>query len=552
MKIDYLKIKSRFKNLDNVEVNFDENHLMTVIVGWNGAGKSNVLEALVFIFRNLDLGESPPFAYEIRFRLGEESSDSDNNPRWIEVCADPTWGDSPAKQYQIYCTHSIQLPLLDANSGELIPLSKVTRDKNGKSAYLPRYVFAYYSGPSDRLEIYFRKHRTDFYRRLLRNKLTLEGEIRPLFYAKPIHSQFVLLAFFLEANNSQELLFLKEQLGIESFDSVHFVLHRPDWTKGKERNELFWGADGVVREFLNRLFPHALAPLKITRAEDTSLTGSNIKNEFFHLFIPDIDALRAVAGSLSPDEFFKMLESTLLSEIISEVRVRVMVRNADQALSFRELSEGEQQLLTVLGLLKFTGGKDSLFLLDEPDTHLNPAWTVKYLRFLREFIPNQNTSHMIMVTHHPLAIAELEKGQVQIMWRDGSQVLAAEPEDDPRGMGYAGILTSDMFGLGSTLDEYTTNLLRDRRTIIEKQELDDSDRQKLAALNQKIEELGFSTAHWDEEYRTYLQLRKKIYPEVFHETSPDTPEAKRKRKEKAEQVIRQILERVAHTSEETN
>jgi predicted ATP-binding protein involved in virulence len=40
MKIDYLKINSRFKNLDKVKIDFGEKELMTVVVGWNGAGKS--------------------------------------------------------------------------------------------------------------------------------------------------------------------------------------------------------------------------------------------------------------------------------------------------------------------------------------------------------------------------------------------------------------------------------------------------------------------------------------------------------------------------------
>lgn len=71
MKVDKLYIRSRFKNLENVKVDFDENHLMTVVVGRNGSGKSNVLEALVSIFRNLDLGEAPAFSYELTYRLGE-------------------------------------------------------------------------------------------------------------------------------------------------------------------------------------------------------------------------------------------------------------------------------------------------------------------------------------------------------------------------------------------------------------------------------------------------------------------------------------------------
>lgn len=551
MKIDYLKINSRFKNLDQVKIDFDEQHLMTVAVGWNGSGKSNVIEALVSIFRNLDLGESPRFAYEIRYNLGDET-DPAVPGRCVEVIADPSWGDTPTRQYRIRYTNEILRIPPDDTIWKNVPLSKVKRDKKGRSDYLPRYLFAYYSGPSDRLESYFKKHRTDFYRRLLRSELTLEGEIRPLFYAKPIHSQFVLLAFFLDDSNEQESKFLKEQLGIEGLDSVHFVLRRPAWgDKPTKRKELFWGADGVVREFLDRLFPHSIAPIKVTRNEDTSLTGSGVKNEFFHLFVPDIDSLRFVAGSLSSDEFFKMLESMLLSDIISEVRVRVKMANVEEALSFRELSEGEQQLLTILGLLKFTGGKDSLFLLDEPDTHLNPAWSVTYLRFLHEFIPNQHTSHMIMVSHNPLAVAELEKGQVQIMWRDsGANVHVTVPEDDPRGMGYAGILTSDMFGLGSTLDEYTTNLLRDRRAILEKEVLSESDKKRLAELNKKIEELGFSTAHWDEDYREYLVLRKKVYPQVFLEKQADTPEALKARKEKAEEIVRKILEKEAQENQE--
>lgn len=551
MKIDYLKINSRFKNLDHIEIDFDQAHLMTVVVGWNGTGKSNILEALVAIFRDLDLGESPRFAYEIKYRLGSDGNAAEG-PFWITVEADPAWGSTPAKQYRIRETKPGQCDLLGQVS-TAVPLSKVVRDKQGRSGYLPRYLFAYYSGPSDRLESYFRKHRTDFYRRLLKNELQLEGEIRPLFYARPIHSQFVLLAFFLGQSNSEELRFLGEYLGIESLDAVHFVLRRPSWAKPGNRDELFWGASGVVREFLDRLLPHCLAPIKLRRVEDLTLTGSSIKNEFFHLFLPDLDALRAVAGSLTPDEFFKMLESMLLSEIVSEVRVRVRVRHADGALSFRELSEGEQQLLTVLGLLKFTGGKDSLFLLDEPDTHLNPAWTVKYLRFLREFVPNKDTSHILMVTHDPLAIAELEKGQVQIMWRDSdATVRASVPESDPRGMGYAGILTSDMFGLGSTLDEHTTNLLRSRRAILEKAEWTEADKEDLNGLNQKLDDLGFSTAHWDEDYREYLQARKKVYPLVFAYGDDDTPEVKKARKEKAAEIVRGILEKETRAKDRHN
>ncbi len=531
MKVDKLHIRSRFKNLDNVKVDFDEDHLMTVVVGRNGSGKSNVLEALVAIFRNLDLGEEPPFSYELVYQLGKPNQPSE---RWLEITidADPARG-TIAKQYQVQVRDLLADDAPDEMSGEkslgnAIAFSKVKRNKEGKAPYLPNYVFAYYSGPSDRLESYFRKHRTDFYRRLLNDKpdkkLDLKGDIRPLFYAKPYHSQFVLLAFFLSDENSPQRKFIKEQLGIEGLDSIHFVMRQPGWAKQKD--ELFWGARGVVRRFLDELIKYTLAPVKVTRQEDTSLTGSNVRNEFFHLFLPNVEELLAFAKDLSDDELFKMLESTLLSEIISEVSIRVKVSSSKEPLTFRELSEGEQQLLTVLGLLKFTGGKDSLFLLDEPDTHLNPSWAVKYLKFLRDFVPNHETSHLLMVTHHPLAIAELKREQVQVMKRDSNQKLSAiKPDEDPRGMGINLILRSDMFGLKTTLDDDTSRKLVARNSLASKEVLSkdkivreegfepETEEQYLTRLNSELESLGFNLATDDPDYLEFL--RKKYHSKDY-------------------------------------
>lgn len=533
MKVDKLHIRSRFKNLENVKIDFDENNLMTVIVGRNGSGKSNVLEALVAIFRNLDLGEAPPFSYKLTYRLGEQPKPNQPSDRWMEITidADPNRG-TRAKQYEVYARDLLngdiskdmfdELPL-----GSTIPFSKVKRDKNNKAPYLPNYLFAYYSGPSDRLEKYFKKHRTDFYRKLLQDKVDLKGDIRPLFYAKPNHSQFVLLAFFLSEHDSVEKAFLREHLGIEGLDSIHFVMRQPKWAKKKE--ELFWGAYGVVRRFLDELIQHTLSPIKVTREEDTTLTGNDIDNEFFHLFLPDVNALRNFAKDLTADELFKMLESTLLSEIISEVNIRINVSSSEAPLTFRELSEGEQQLLTVLGLLKFTGGKDSLFLLDEPDTHLNPSWAVKYLKFLREFVPNHKTSHLLMVTHHPLAIAELEKEQVQVMKRDDkNQISATMPDENPRGMGINLILRSDMFGLRTTLDDDTNQKLTNRNALAAKETLSkekivrehgfppEDEEQYLARLNSELEDLGFNLATDDPDYLDFLRNKYHAKHEENH------------------------------------
>lgn len=542
MKVDKLHIRSRFKNLENVKMDFDEDHLMTVVVGRNGSGKSNVLEALVAIFRNLDLGEAPPFSYELIYLLGEPNKPNQPSERWLEIIidADPERG-TLAKQYEVRVRDLLEKKppkdmFNEQPSSITIPFSKVKRAQDGKAPYLPNYVFAYYSGPSDRLENHFKKHRTNFYRRLLKDELDLEGDIRPLFYAKPHHSQFVLLAFFLSEKDSEEKAFLRQHLGIEGLDSIHFVMRQPGWAKKK--GELFWGARGVVRRFLDELIKHTLSPIKVTRQEDTSLTGSNIRNEFFHLFLPDVNALREFAKDLSPDELFKMLESTLLSEIISEVSIRVKVSSSKEPLTFRELSEGEQQLLTVLGLLKFTGGKDSLFLLDEPDTHLNPSWALKYLKFLREFVPKHETSHLLMVTHHPLAIAELKKQQVQVMWRDDNhKVHSQEPYIDPRGAGFMSTLT-EVFGLNTTLDLETQKLLDERNELAHIKNRSEAQNNQLDLLNDELNRLGFSFENRDPLYSEFLMAWQDL---KYSDKPPLTPDRAAQQRASMKKVIEALL-----------
>jgi hypothetical protein len=112
--------------------------------------------------------------------------------------------------------------------------------------YLPKYVFAYYSGPSNRLESHFDAHQRSFYNELLRGN---DKPLRPFFYARLIHSQFVLLSYFsFEEMKAKE--FLEEYLEISGLESVLFILRQPPWNS-KEGDKRFWNAIGVVQQFLD-------------------------------------------------------------------------------------------------------------------------------------------------------------------------------------------------------------------------------------------------------------------------------------------------------------
>jgi ABC-type transport system involved in cytochrome c biogenesis ATPase subunit len=303
------------------------------------------------------------------------------------------------------------------------------------------------------------------------------------------------------------------------------------------------------------LYDIATAPIEISRRVSVSLWNEKIL-QFKYLFIKDIESLRNLVGSQRPAEFFRDLESTHVSQLIEEVRIRVRLKKNDGTVTFRELSEGEQQLLTVLGLLRFTSESESLFLLDEPDTHLNPRWAVDYINYLRTFsghtASDRENSHILLTTHNPLAIAELVKEQVQILRLsnepESSRIIALHPELDPRGLGYAAIVTSDMFGIASTLDNPTHLLLERQRAYAGKEKLEQYELEALSEINEKLERLGFRFFHPDEEYSRYLRLRSEAMRLKFETVDPEELArhsiimSSTEREELGQQLIRELLE----------
>jgi predicted ATPase len=514
MKLLHLSIEN-FKNLKNFSIDFDGESLVSVILGRNGTGKSNLLEALIIIFRDLDLHKPPAFKYDLYYLCRDYEISIDANP------------DRPKKDQILIKVDGV-------------PISYKYFSQESNRRYLPSYVFGYYSGPSNKMEEHFDEHQKRFYNALI--KKGAEKPLRPLLYARLVHSQFVLLAFFNE-HDEKILHFLREHLNIQSMDSVLFVMRKPPWNS-KEGDPRFWNARGVVKDFLDRLYGLALAPLRLSQRIQLDFKGTATLAHLY-LYLQDMEALSKLYNYYnSQQEFFKALESTYISAILREVRIRVQVLNANGSLTYRDLSEGEQQLLMVLGLLRFTKEDEALFLLDEPDTHLNPIWGIQYLDFLHEIVGEQPTSQIIMTTHNPLVISSLEKEQVRIFQRDDEtgQVYALIPEENPRGMGVAAILTSDLFGLRSSLDPPTQRLLDERRALAVKEHLSYADKLRLDALNEQLEGLDFSITLRDSLYQKFVKamtIREK--PEIRRLVSL-TPEQQEEQRQLVLSIIRELQE----------
>lgn len=494
MRIDKVYIK-KYKNLIDFQIDLNQEEMKTILIGQNATGKSNFLEAIILIFKNLDLSNEhkrqfPEFDFNINYKIDNYSINIENKNG----------------KYIIYVDN--------ANIKSLKEFFSLA----GKKKFQPKYVFTYYSGLSNKLNVHFWDHQNKFYEEIIKEDFADSNLdlLRKLFYVQLVHSYFVLLAYFsYEEEEKESIEFLNSVLNITDIESILFILKKPEWAKNRKESSTdpFWTSKGLVRKFLDVLWDCAVAPIYHHEDIRTDFRSYDPQDRLY-LFIKDKDQLKKLAENYkSNTEFFKALESTYISKLIAEVRIKVKKKNIDGSITFKELSEGEQQLLTVLGLLKFTKDENSLILLDEPDTHLNPLWKWRYLEFLDKVVNYTENTQIIINTHDPLVIGSLKKEEVRIFRiNNNNKIYVEEPDVDPREMSVAGILTSELFGLPSIMSKKLEDKLNRKRylqTLLNSKKIKQKEKEEYEKLSRELEEVGFYDISIDSRYNKFIELTSK-------------------------------------------
>lgn len=573
MQLQRIRIPA-FRNLRDLDITFDSHLQPTAnaqsrpirshaLIGQNGSGKSNLIEALITIFRDVDLDREAGFDYTLEYNIR-------NHDVRIEAAG--------AKQKRPF----VWVDGKAESQGHLL--------KNRE--LLPSHIFAYYSGRNERMEALFQEHQRRFNRRqeitaeevlpahLLEGFTGSEADIRAmqearmredsklrqfgddrlrrLFYCRGGHSQLVLLACLL----SDDPVFQKvlKNLHIESLESALFVLKEPYRLREKRKggkfdeNELiegdprFWYARGnVVSEFLDKLWQVAWAPIEQEATKQIDFRGRSEKQKQLYLFVPSQDKLKQLGELVGgTDSFFRYAEGAYIGDLIDEVRITV--KKLDEhggKVSFTQLSEGELQMLTVLGLMRITREDHCLFLLDEPDTHLNPIWKLRYFDDIEGVLTSddnalaQGESQILITTHDPMMVGSLKREQVHILRRDGQRTVVDTPDEHPQGMGVTGLLKSELFGLSSTLDIETERRLFRRNELFVKVPRAPEEDAELSRLSAELADLGFSTADFrDPDYALFV--RKMAQHRRFRKPAL-TPEEQAEQDAIAGSIIDEIL-----------
>lgn len=144
-------------------------------------------------------------------------------------------------------------------------------------------------------------------------------------------------------------------------------------------------------------------------------------------------------------------------------RVSFTSQRDAKIVDYVSLSDGEHQLAQLLGTFCMVSFPDVLFLLDEPESHFNPQWRVKFTsRILDLPTPNgtrradsaASQQDCLLTTHAPFLPSDLQRDKVFIFGKDNEtgKVVVRRPEVETYGTTFDAIL-EECFGVRPPISE---------------------------------------------------------------------------------------------------
>jgi energy-coupling factor transporter ATP-binding protein EcfA2 len=482
MRLKRLWISS-FKNLRQCEIVFAEAPLLNAVIGSNGSGKSNLIEAILHILINVYFEKSPPFDFDLHF---------ESQGREVML---------KARDGRL----SIEVEGVTVSSNHFVSELRTGPDQ----PYYPQLTFVYYSGESRRVRKLMKRYQRHF------GNLTRSPEtdrFHPLFVeSSNQHAQIILLALI--AHSEREFL---TKLRISNAVGISIVLHSPKYFDPQIHEPKLWNTEGGVRRIIAAIDEIAESQESQRKQSDDPDSSSELAKYTETRTYRFSDAMtghniRDLAGRLAKnnDNLYVAFQHLKAREIL--VSVQYELNGIDSNFDFEELSEGEKQLIAVVGALRLTNKQDNLVLLDEPDTHLNPQWSWEYPSMLADAFPadRKSNSTILIATHDPIMISGMTSEEVWLARAElAERPTFTHPIRNPRGQGIANLIcSSEFFGLPSSLDKETQKLLDERLEISLIDDLSDQQRSRLKELNEQLEILQPGVSERDPDYVEFLRQR---------------------------------------------
>jgi restriction system-associated AAA family ATPase len=144
-------------------------------------------------------------------------------------------------------------------------------------------------------------------------------------------------------------------------------------------------------------------------------------------------------------------------------RVNFFGQSDGEIVDYVSLSDGEHQLAQLLGMFCMVSFPNALFLLDEPESHFNPQWRVKFMtRVLdmptpdgtRRDVSGASQQDCLLTTHAPFVPSDMPRDRVFIFGKDQGEsvVTVRRPDIETYGTTFDAIL-EECFGVSPPISE---------------------------------------------------------------------------------------------------
>lgn len=183
---------------------------------------------------------------------------------------------------------------------------------------------------------------------------------------------------------------------------------------------------------------------------------------FSALYKLQLMGVRAWAGdvtrSLRRDSFQGHVKKPLKGKLPLSVQ-ELWMSDGHSQVALDDLSDGEVQLLLTLGAVRLFGDDETLFLYDEPETHLNPSWRTWFHLDFEKANSSNGSGQALVSSHSPFLVSSLPREAIfHFEKTDGTTVMGA-PASETFGASFD-VLIKKHFDLRATISETAIQEIR--------------------------------------------------------------------------------------------
>lgn len=466
-------ISTGYRSLPDTDCEFHaENELPeesepVCLVGLNGSGKSNLIEAVADVFCYLEMINLPWGA------LKSASSKYRKNDHKFEV----EYTISTAKSASHVAIEKTKKNVADfftvGDDGEKTKVE----DPEERLALLPRRIVGYSSGLNETLSHPFLRTRTlyseevalaapDVGQDLSQSKIVFDTNTLYMDYEN--NAEILLCNYIFRS--SGELAFFNEFTRVKGVESFELKFNRKIAGKSSDNiaritDEL----DSYIRKFAS-CAGQSYEPKQNEHRFHFKLT-EKVKKKFrkefetaenLFLAMYKWSLLNALVLSKDQRKIFIREDVTTgtlerppvvpsKDRLFDVAEVKVKLSTPNKVIDYSGLSDGEHQFIQVFGTVLLFNEPGSLFLLDEPESHFNPEWRTKFNNVLNG-IPNADTHEFIISTHSPYIVSGSKGTNVYKFTRNGSEVECQQVDFETYGASFD-VLLKKLFSIDSLIDE---------------------------------------------------------------------------------------------------